>query len=261
MENTLGSGWEPSGDELETVLDSKDANRNLLDSPSRLTYGDADIERGCLRVRIGRRPIALNLGALYKRRGHPIPEEFEIYQGHHIWMLSQSLSVLRDGKSLDVSHLHYEIEFGHQTATVTEVLPQGRFLMPEGGGFRCEADIRLNGRAAAPEDAPAGEGLVENLYFGGRMVLANRDDTVGRVSFGVMTPLVQAAGAGDDASQWVFERSGEPLAGYQMMLELLLLDKHVHKLNCRIRVRAKVPGLLGIPVRIPSQWVPLEIDL
>ena len=106
-------------------------------------------------------------------------------------MLSHSLSVLRDGKSLDVSHLHYEIEFGHPTATVTEVLPQGRFLMPEGGGFRCEADIRLNGRAAAPEDAPAGEGLVENLYFGGRMVLANRDDTVGRVSFGVMTPRVQ----------------------------------------------------------------------
>ncbi|MGA3099702.1 MAG: hypothetical protein ABSF25_24875, partial [Bryobacteraceae bacterium] len=67
-------GWTELGaDELQTALTPDPGALLLLRSGGSVKFGGprraADARFGPLRVRIGRKPTALNLRALYKRRG------------------------------------------------------------------------------------------------------------------------------------------------------------------------------------------------
>jgi hypothetical protein len=63
-------------------------------------------------VRIGRRPTAHNLRLLYRRRGRGVPEEFDVYWSHEIWMLQHTVGLLRGEDSVDATGLEYEMVSG-----------------------------------------------------------------------------------------------------------------------------------------------------
>jgi hypothetical protein len=154
--------WEARGEHLESSLQVRSRDLELLVGPRQLHYGGADIDKGSLRVRVGRRPIAMNLANLYSKRGRAVPDEYMVYEGYNIWLLNHSVGILRERGALDASHVYYEIELADERAIITEVLPQPKFLQAGAGGPRCEAEIRLNGRAAPVEErqgdaAPAGD--------------------------------------------------------------------------------------------------------
>ncbi|MGC4052814.1 MAG: hypothetical protein QM757_26080 [Paludibaculum sp.] len=260
MAEQAGSGWASSGEFLESMIECLGRDLAYLRGPDQLRYGSADIETGALRVRVGRRPIALNVATLYRRRGRPVPEEYLVYEGHNIWLLNHSVGILRDRGALDASHVHYEMEFANEQAVITEILPQPRFLRTGSAGHRCEAEIRLNGRAVPAEEETV-VGPTENLFFGAQMQMLAGDATVGRVSFPVLTPNLQASGAGDSTGQWILERAGEPISGDQTMMELVLLDRHVKRLKCRVRVSASMTTVFGFPKRVRADWLDLDVEL
>lgn len=253
--------WEVSGEHLESTLELRSRDLGLLVGPRRSHYGGADIEKGALRVRVGRRPIAMNLASLYRRRGRAVPEEYQVYEGHNIWLLNHCVGILRERGALDASHVYYEIELADDRAIITEVLPQPKFLQAGAGGTRCEAEIRLNGRAVPVDDREREPLQTDNMFFGAELNSSVGDDVVGRVSFPVLTPHLQAAGAGDATGHWVLERSKEPFSGDQSLMELVLLDRHVRRLSCRVRVSASVTSFFGFPVKLKGSWVPLDIEL
>ncbi|MGA2136963.1 MAG: hypothetical protein ABSH50_32125 [Bryobacteraceae bacterium] len=253
--------WEVSGEHLESSLALRDRDLGLLRNSHELHLGGADIERGALRVRIGRRPIAMNIAALYRKRGRPVPDEYNIYEGYNIWLLNHSVGILRGRGALDASHVHYEIEFNDERAIITEVLPQPKFLRAGPGGPRCEAEIRLNGRAVPSPDDDADPAPAENIFFGAELNPFVGDEVVGRVSFPVLTPHLQAAGAGDAVGQWILERAGEPFSGDQSLMELVLLDRHIRRLSCRVRVSASVTSFFGFPLKMRGDWAPMDVEL
>jgi len=256
-----GTPWEVAGEHLESSLALCDRDLGLLRNPHELHYGGADIEKGSLRVRIGRRPIAMDIASLYRRRGRAVPDEYMVFEGHNIWLLNHSVGILRGRGALDPSHVHYEIEFADDRAIITDVLPQPKFLRQGTGGLRCEAEIRLNGRAVPAAEAEANPAPADNIMFGAELNPFVGDDTVGRVSFPVLTPNLQAAGAGDMIGQWILERSGEPFSGDQSLMELVLLDRHIRRLSCRVRVSASVTSFFGFPLKMRGDWVQLDVNL
>jgi hypothetical protein len=90
--------------------------------------------------------------------------------------------------------------------TVVEVFPQSRFVKKAGiityNKFVFEAGVNLNGQPSPPESLTALLDKFETFSFGGKargnLELSTQTEVVGRLSFVVMTPIIEAIGVGDD---------------------------------------------------------------
>jgi hypothetical protein len=255
---------ETETDELETVLDLDRSSRLLVLPRAALKLGGRptgpDVRLGPLRVRIGRKPTVHNLRLLYKRRGRGIPEEFDVYWSHEIWMLQHTVGVLCAEDSVEASGLEYEMVLDER-AIIQGVLPEERLMHADSGGHaQCRADILLNGRIVPEFGEPAGEELA-NLA-GGALEASSRDDVVGRVWLPALTTHVCAIGPGCHVATWVFRRNGNSLSGSQPMATTLLLEKHIRTLSCKVQVRLQAQGRSGVAVPLGrSNWATLDIDL
>lgn len=263
MSNTPSDGWTDIGaDELQTALTPDPGALLLLGSRESLKLGGPrrapDVRFGPLRVRIGRKPTALNLRALYKRRGRGVPEEFDVFWSHELWMLHHTVGLLRDEDTIEARGLQYEMVLDER-AVIQGVLPEERAIRQSPAGPDCRADVLLNGRMV-PESGDASGEELENLA-GGALMASSRDDVVGRVWLPLMTAHVRAMGPGCNVATWVF-RSDCPLEGYQPMATTLLLDKHIRTLNCRVQVRLQAAGRNGVVVPLArSGWASVTLDL
>jgi hypothetical protein len=256
--------WSPADTgELETVLVPEPASRMLLTPRAGLTYGgkrsNSDLKVGPCRVRIGRRPTIHNLRSLYKRRGRGLPEEFDIFWTHEVWLLNHTVGLLRDENSLEAYSLQYELELD-ESAIIQGVLPDAGLMAELPNGPYCRADILLNGRVVPEFPEPAGEEL-ENLA-GGAFQSSERDAVVGRVLLPALTSQVHGMGPGCNIASWVFRKSEGSLEGYQPMATTLLLDKYAESLSCRVQVRLHAIGRNQVVAPVAkSTWVRFSIEL
>jgi hypothetical protein len=256
-------GWTELGaDELQTALTPDPGALLLLRSGGSVKFGGprraADARFGPLRVRIGRKPTALNLRALYKRRGRGVPEEFDVFWSHELWMLHHTVGLLRDEDTVEARGLQYEMVLDER-AVIQGVMPEERAIRQSPTGPDCRAEVLLNGRMVPELGDASGEEL-ENLA-GGALMASSRDDVVGRVWLPLMTSHVSAMGPGCNVATWMFRGDG-PLEGYQPMATTLLLDKHIRTLNCSVQVRLQATGRNGVVVPIArSGWAAVSLDL
>jgi hypothetical protein len=232
--------------ELEIELGPQHAvNPALLERPSKTKLGG---ERGAagspqVRLRTGRSPLVRNLRELHKSRGGSVPEDFEIFWRHGIWVVQHTVAVDPGGSADDVEQFCCELRFP-AGVTVIDVLPDARFIQPTDDGFRCDSDLRLNGRATA-----AGPAIRAGGTAGAPVVE--------RISMPVATPYVQAIGIGDSVVQFVFSRHSATLTGEQTLVETILTEKYADELPWAVRMHAVLSGSDGLPVRLRSNWVPL----
>jgi len=264
MQTTPRMDWaETETGELGMAMAPDPAARMLLLPREALKFGGRspvpDVRLGPLRVRIGRRPTAHNLRLLYRRRGHGIPEEFDVYWSHEIWMLHHTVGLLRNEDSVEATGLEYEMVLDER-AIIQGVLPEERLMRGAPGGPHCRGDILLNGRIVPEFPEPLGEELA-NLA-GGALQASPRDDVVGRVWLPALTTHVCAIGPGCHIATWLFRRNGGSLEGYQPMATTLLLDKHIRTLSCKVQVSLQAEGRSGVAVPLGrSHWAALDIDL
>lgn len=236
---------------------------DLLVPPSERTFGaEPDIEAGRIRLRIGERPVARNLRVLYELGKREVPADLEVFLSYDIWLLTHTISVVQEGGFKQIRQLGYEMQFPDKPkVTVLEVLPQTRFVTKVGGCLKGEADIQLNGQVAVPDSITHLLDYVEDLSFGGKVTLSNQLNVVGRVSFAVMTPVIQAVGVGDSRSEWVFIKDENPLLGDQHMTQMILTPLRLKKLKFKARLNATISSFNLIPARLQSEWIDLECIL
>jgi hypothetical protein len=258
---------EPMRDECpmrEIELNQRSAlDPDLLVAPSKRTFGtDPDIEVGRLRLRVGERPVARNLRALYELRKRGLPEDLEVFISYDIWLLTHSVSVVKEGGFKKIRQIGYQMRFPDKPkVTVLEVLPQTDFVTRFGGFFKSEADIQINGHASVPESLTHLLDMVEYLSFDGQFTISKQLNVVGRVSFSVITPIIQAVGVGDNGSEWVFKKHDRPLLGDQLMMQIVLTPRRVRRLNFKARVYATVSSFNLVPARFQSDWLDLQCML
>jgi hypothetical protein len=251
---------------MEAVLDP-----DLLVPPSERHLGpEPQIERDNIEVRIGRRPFVRSLRALYESSGQEVPRGMEVFTAYELWLLTHSISMVKEPGRRDVRRLGYEVTFPDEPrVTVVEVLPQSRFVKKLGAElesrFVFEAGVELNGQVAAPEIITALIKQVHPLSFGGKgaakMEIATRGDFVGRLSFAVMTPIIEAVGVGDDYSQWVFTKDTKPLVGDHIMMQVILVPLGLRELQFKARVSATMTTFNLLPSKRSSTWIDLSVPL
>lgn len=249
--------------ELEATLSVNPTARTLLLPREALKLGGRargpDVHVGPVRVRIGRKPTAHNLRLLYRRRGRGVPEEFDVYWSHEIWMLHHTVGLLCDEESVEATGLEYEMVLDER-AIIQGVLPEERLMRSDSGGIHCRADILLNGRIVPEFAEPPGDELTS--LAGGTLQASVRDDVVGRVWLPTLTTRVSAIGPGCNIATWLFRKNGGSLIGSQPMATTLLLDKHIKNLSCKVQVRLHAEGRNGVAVPVGrSPWAKLDIDL
>lgn len=259
-------------DALDVVLSPEDSlDPDLLIPPSERHLGpETQIERDNIEVRIGRRPFVRSLSALYESSGQEVPRGMEIYKAYKLWLLTHSVSVIKEPGRRDVRRLGYEVAFPDEPrVTVVEVFPQSRFVKKLGAElesrFMFEAGVELNGQAAPPEAITELLKQVHPLSFGGKAgakaEIVAKGDFVGRLSFAVMTPIIEAVGVGDDYSQWVFTRDTRPLVGDHIMMQVILVPNGLRELQFRARVSAITTTFNLLPNKRRSEWVDLSVPL
>jgi hypothetical protein len=264
MQAALQGDWHTTDNgEFETVLAPEPASRMLLEPREALKFGGrratSDLRMGPVRVRIGRKATIHNLRSLYKRRGRGLPEEFDIFWSHEVWLLNHTVGLLRDEDSVEAHSLQYELVLDER-AIIQGVLPDAGLMLELPNGPYCRADVLLNGRVVPEFPEPAGEEM-ENLA-GGAFQSSERDAVVGRVLLPALTSQVHGMGPGCNIASWVFKKSQGSLEGYQPMATTLLLDKHAQSLACRVQVRLQGVGRNDVVVPLAkSTWTSFAVDL
>lgn len=164
----------------------------------------------------------------------------------------------------------YEVCFPSEPrVTVVEVFPQSRFVKKAGiityNKFVFEAGVNLNGQPSPPESLTALLDKFETFSFGGKargnLELSTQTEVVGRLSFVVMTPIIEAIGVGDDFSKWVFSKDTQPLVSDHLMMQALLVPKNVSELRLKARVSATLTTFFELPYKLESGWVKLTCPL
>jgi len=261
--DTVPPAAENRDNDIEVVLGREQALQPaLLEIPSRMTLGESTspkIHCGTLHLRTSR-PVARNLQTLYRRDGRPIPDEYEIFWDHELWLLSHSVTVIRGGDDAEIDNLCYEIRFP-EDATVLEALPQAPYVSNGQDVWKCEADLGLNGTASSPAGNVSVSIGSENFSFQGTLSFTNRQESVARITFDAITPLIQVTGVGGNIIQFVFSRLEKPLAGVQSVVELVMVDKFAEILPCAVRLQGTISGLNGARTRLRSKWIPFTVRL
>ncbi len=249
---------------MEILLTQGDAvNTDLLVSPLKRDLGTkADIEDSNFRFRIGRRPLVYNLRNLYQASGRSLPNSLEIFISYDIWLLTHAVSIIKERGFKKVQQFGYQVCFPKDPkVTVIDVLPQTQFITKIGTSFKSETDIKINGQAAITNDLINLLEKVIPLSFGGKLTCSNHANIVARLSFSTISSVVQAAGVGDNESEWIFIKDEKPLLGDQIMTQIILTPKYLERFNFKARIFATISTFNFLPVRLKSKWVKLECNL
>lgn len=235
---------------------------DLLVPPSQRRFGGPEVEFSRIRIKIGERPIARDLRTLYQLTKRELPGNLEVFRSYRLWMVTHAVSIVDQATIRSVRQVGYQMRLPNEPCvTVVEMFPQTRFVKKVEGKWETRADLEIDGKASVPDTVTELLDHFEGLTLGGKVTIATKVGLIGRLSFAVFTPVVQAVGVGDRQSEWIFERSDEPLIGDQLMVQILLVPKHVDRVEFEARAHAVVSTFNLIPTRLNSEWIPLACSL
>lgn len=84
---------------------------------------------------------------------------------------------------------------------------------------------------------------------------------MGRPSFAVLTPIIEAIGIGDDYSNWVFTKDTMPLVDNHIMMQIILVPNGLRELPFRARDTATTTTFNLLPSKRNSKWIELSVPL
>jgi hypothetical protein len=240
--------------------------------------GTPDASSKRVRVRIGRRPFAIDLRELYSLNGRTLPgtdereqsaigDYLKLFPSHKIYLATHVFSVTEIGSGWleNVRTVGYEMEFTNPSdVTVLDVLPRTEFVkwfeVENRTRGEVNASIDAGGQASIPALHLLG-GAIEKLGYGASITLGTETKAVGNLSFAVVTPVIQTSGIGDNTSEWTFSRKKLPLTGDFVLTQTVLVSKHQPQLHFRARVFADLAVWNKFSAKLKSEWVPIQLDL
>lgn len=249
---------------------SASAFGDLMVSTREMDFGSGDSDEKAilvkdLHIRLGDRPVARNLRKLYEKGGKELPADLAVFDRYKVWLLTHSIGAINiKGNSYPkILSLGYEADFedAEQVYTV-EILPRTKFLTSFSAQSQIEVALGLEGHAQVPEAVTQLLEQVEYLGADANLKLAADNKLVGRLSFSVMTPTVQAIGIGSSKCQWLFEVEDKPLLGDQIMVQTILVPKKLKSLTYNIRGYALIKSsFVSFPAKFHTDWVKITCDL
>lgn len=213
-----------------------------------------------MHIRLGDRPIARNLQTLYEQGHKGFPEDLVLFDKYDVWLIPHSIGLIRMEGRAKVKTLGYEALYDNaQKVYTTELLPQSKFIRKAGATFENQVDYTVEGLAQVPDLAKVVLEKMNVLSGDARFSFSSSLKMIGRISFSVMTPVVQTIGIGSSHCQWQFEADEKPLLGDQIMLQTVLVPRYTDKIDLKVRGYALIKaGWTRAPVRYETQWLNLQ---
>jgi hypothetical protein len=252
------------------VTDSDAADPLLLQAPSLRRFGGApDIATKRIQFRIGRRPIARDIGAMYQELGGAA--KFDLHMSYRVWLIVQSVGIIRYEGFEDVRFLGCEVRFPEKPrVTIAGLAPQTHFVSrltgDVGVDLEARAEVTATGDIAVPSelsDLVAPSVAFANIEgsAGAKFRASAHANVVGELSVSVMTPIVTTVGIGDHRAEWLFRKHKKPLNGDHFMVLTVIAPKNVEELRFETRVSGVVSVFELVSTSLTSGWIPLTCSL
>jgi hypothetical protein len=236
---------------------------NLLYSPYEVDFGADPISVKDLQVRLGDRPFAKNLRRLYELGHKELPPDLAVFDVYDIWIITHVIGAVRQKGRASIQTLGYEADFEDEDQVYTvDILPRPKFNTMMGVSFENQVDLGIEGHGQLPEEARAFLDAVEFLGGDAKLTLSSDVKVVGRVSFSLMSPIIQAVGIGASRCEWCFEVDRAPLLGDQIMLQTILVPKRTKIVKLKVRGYALIKtGWISFPAMFRTSWLEVECQL
>ncbi len=241
---------------------------NLFLSPYEVDFGtdekeDRLISVKGLKIRLGDRPIAKNLRELYKLKRESLPDDIVVYDAYDIWLLFHSIGAIRREGSAEVKVLGYETKFENEDEVYTiEMLPHSRFCKRFGASFKSVVDLGVEGNVQVPDELKEVLDAIDLIGGDVKLNLSTDLKLIGRLSFSVITPAIQAIGVGASRCEWCFQAEDKPLLGDQIMIQTVLVRPQTKTLKFKIRGYALVKtGWISFPAMYRTKWLDITCAL
>ena len=250
----------------EIALDSSNAvDPNLLIAPSdrmagpktKTSDGEFDAAFEKVSMRVGRRPVARSLVALYQASEQPIPADMAVFGAYDLWLITYSLSLMQAKR---VKEVGFTVRFPKKPrVTILQVFPHTRFLRKIDGHVRNTATIDLTGGARVPSlGVDIGGASVE---VGGKLAVSASAGVAFDLSFSVMTSVVQATGHGDFVGSWVLEKEDTPFGGDQLLAHVIATPRDIGTLRFEVEAYANVAPHWWPDAPVMLRTAPIQLDV
>jgi hypothetical protein len=241
---------------------------NLLFTPGDRHFGpeepDADeMAINGLKVRLGDRPLARNLRRLYEKAHKKLPPNLSVYDSYDLFLIPHSVGLLRKSGTASVKAVGYEADFGDAEQVYTlEMLPQTRFVTRLDVSLHAEADLAVEGHAEVPAPARALLDVVESVGGDARLKLSAETKVLGRVSFSLLSPVIQSVGVGKSRIEWKLEADNTPLLGDQMLLQTVAVPLGTESITMRSKAYVLLkPTRLSWPAMFETRSIEVTCPL
>lgn len=247
----------------EVVLSSADArDEDLLVEPRARSLGpEADIVARRIVVRMGRRPVAIDLrrhGAASRRQKALL----ELVSGERdFWLIVFGVGAVKTGGWARIVGLGCRVDFDSAArVTIHQLLPATEFIKKLGGRWTFAATLGADGSAEAQRTAGSDHAIKIDAH--GALKVRSEGEVTGTFSFSAMTPLIQAIGVGDHVAQWELRKAEKPLLGDQVLAAVISCPRGTAEIGLTAEVSVIISSWWGVSgTRLVKTSIPITCSL
>lgn len=217
-------------------------------------------------LRLGNRPLVYSLEELRRRSGKPsVSEQASALE---YYLVVHAISAIRTQGTARVDELQYFASAIEPSELQTvDLVPKTRFRELVNTGVDLAASLGLFGEVSM--DVPPGltdHLLSETISIGPGMhlQLSAAARFIGRFSYSLQVPVVQASGTGSGACSWILRPNEEqvPLLGDQLLVQSIAVPKGTKAIRYAISGLVKADkGLLWKQQQLKTPEYIIEVQL
>jgi hypothetical protein len=222
-----------------------------------------DIENETFKVRLGIRPIFLNLFNVYLKQHKSIPEGLSIFDQYDIWLVNYGVSVIKSGGWKKIEQLGLEIRYPSGPEDIKVIIinnmPSTSFKTVATGQLSFNAGIDLTGKVGAKIDEVKIDDFFD-LGFNGKLGVSSTMKNSFLIKFDLITANIISTGIGDSQGEWILNKDEQPLLGDQLFSQTILTPKGISSLGAKGRISCVITGPMGsFPVKLKGEWNDLSL--
>lgn len=211
----------------------------MLGAVDRATAGAGMLSIGPhLDVRIASNPAVFRVRDLLKRTGHKFSEGLKVYRAYDLWLIMHCVSIIRKGGPRVVT-IEYQVErpkgedeyngrvdgIGAVDWQTIELFPQTAFASRGQFSSSTQFSLGLEGEISVEPVSAAWVPLGGAVRFGTSTELA------AHFEINLLTPVVQATGRFSPRAHWVLTQYAQPLAGDQVLAQIVRVPRRTEALS------------------------------
>jgi hypothetical protein len=207
----------------------KTASKSLGKAPGNKDTNETPAELLGIRLRLGNQPLVYNLEELARRSGKPRASASS--SGQDYYLVVHAISAVRTQGRAKVDELQYFAVASEPSSLQSiDLIPKTRFNQLVNAGFDLQGALDLFGEMSL--DVPSA--LVDELIAGWvdmgpglHLQLSASARFIGKLTYSLQVPVVQASGVGSDTCCWILRPNEEkvPLLGDQLLVQSIAVPR------------------------------------